>query len=187
MFYSYTPEQDRIGLGESDIRAFGVLFDLQDSECRSYAGLRYLNSVNGELKQRWQYVRAAEVSDKEWAYGQEGEWNKRGIDPMWYGQRRADGTTDGFQEVPEGEQQLCYNESDDKINWLYLRLLLDVRQREYVEFQSGTTIFDLRSLPLTRSDSYRNIDGLLNPLIWIENDTDRRVFLFVDSVLLSVR
>lgn len=185
MFYTYTPEQDRIGLGEKDIRAFGVLFDIQDERCRTYAGVRYLNSVNGELHQRWQHVAAADVTDEQWAYGNKGEFNKRGIDPFWYGQRRSDGTTDGFAEIEGGEQVLCYNESDDKFNWLYLRLLIDLENLRYVELQSGDKTFDLSQYEMTQSVQYKNINGLLNPLLWIENDTDRRVMLMVDSVLVT--
>lgn len=185
-WYAYTPEQDRIGLGQKDIRAFGFLFDVQDAAHRYFAGVRYLNSVNGELQRRWQLSRAADVSDREWAYGTEGDWCRRGIDPMWFGQRYPDGRTDGFEFIDGGEQELCYNESDDKINWLYVRLLLDTAKREYVELQSGPQTFDLRGTQPTLADPYANIRGLLNPVIWIETDTDRRVFLFLDSILVSV-
>lgn len=185
MFYAYTPEQDRIAIGEKDIRAFGVLFDLQDHEHRYFPGVRYVNSVDGELVQRWQLARTADVSDQEWAFGGKGEWNKRGIDPLWYGRRHADGSGDGWAYVPGGEQQLIYNESDDKINWLYLRFRIDLRKREYVEFQSGRRTFDLRGTPMSLADPYARIRDLVNPVVWIETDTDRRVFLFVDSIVVS--
>ena len=184
-WYAYKPEQDRPGHSEQDIRAFGMMIDLQDGEHRYMPALRYLNSVNGELKQRWQYAHAADVTDAEWGHG-EAVWNKRGIDPQWFGRRHPDGRTDGFQEVLGGEQQLCYNESDDKINWRYLRFLFDAEKREYVEFQSGEQTFDLRGNSPTLVERYANIDGLLNPVLWVEADTDRRVFLYVDSVVISV-
>jgi len=184
-WYAYTPEQDRTGLNEKDIRSFGFGFDLQDARSRAFWGVRYLNSVNGAMQQRWQYMKAAGVSDAEWAYGTEGDWCKKGVDPQWYGRRYPDGRADGFHDVPCGAQQLCYNESDDKINWLYFRLLLDFEKQEYVEFQSGARTFDLRGCSPTFVDPYARIEGLLNPLIWIETDTDRRVFLFVDSVVVS--
>lgn len=186
MWYAYTPEQDRIGLGEKDVRAFGILFDFQDSEYRFFPGLRYLNSVNGDLQRRWQYFKATEgVTDKEWAYGREGEWNRCGIDAMWYGRRYEDGSTDGYKFVENGEQKLCYNESDDKINWSYLRMTIDTKKREYVEFQSGPRVFDLRGIAPTLVSPYAGIENLLNPIIWVETDTDRRIFFFVDSVLVS--
>ncbi|HML20288.1 MAG TPA: hypothetical protein PKD09_01490 [Aggregatilinea sp.] len=185
MWYTYTPEQDRIGLGEKDIRAFGFLFDLQDGQYRYMPGVRYLNAVNGELVQRWQYCNADGVTDAEWEYGMEG-WCKRGIDPQWFGRRYADGHTDGFKDVPDGAQHLCYNESDDKINWMYLRLTVDLEKRAYVEMQSGNRVFDLRGLSPTLVPGYANIEGLLNPMLWVETDTDRRVFLYVDSVVISM-
>jgi len=185
MWYTYTPEQDRIGLGEKDIRAFGVLFDVQDGQYRYMPAVRYLNAVNGELVQRWQYGNAEGVTDAEWEYGVEG-WCKRGIDPQWFGRRHADGSTDGFKFVPDGAQKLCYNESDDKINWMYLRFQVDLATRQYVELQSGDRKFDLRGLAPTLVPAYANIEGLLNPMLWIETDTNRRVFLYVDSIVLSI-
>ena len=185
LFYSYTPEQDRIALGEKDIRAFGVLFDLQDEANRYFPGVRYLNAVDGELKQRWQISSAADVSDQDWAYGREGEWNKRAIDPLWYGRRYPDGSSDAWAFVEDGAQQLIYNESDDKINWQYLRLLVDLEDRRYVELQSGRKVFDLSSHAFSLADPYYRIRDLVNPVIWIETDADRRVYLFVDSVVIS--
>ncbi len=184
-WYAYTPEQDRVGLGEKDIRAFGIAFDIQDERHRYFIGMRYLNSVNGELKRRWQYLQAADVTDQQWAYGREGEWNKRGIDPMWYGRRYPDGRADGYQFVSDGQQHLCYNESDDKINWMYLRLTFDTAKREYVELQSGQQVFDLRGIKPTYCKPYKGIQGLLNPVAWVEADTDRRVFLYLDSIVVS--
>ena len=185
LWYAYTPEQDRIGLGEKDIRAFGVGFDVQDESYRYFVGARYLNSANGLLKRRWQYMQAAEVTDADWAYGHEDEWNKRGIDPMWYGRRYPDGTTDGYRFIVDGQQHLCYNESDDKINWMYLRLKFDTAKREYVELQSCQEVFDLRGIKPTLCQTYRGVQGMLNPLAFIETDANRRVFLFIDSVMIS--
>lgn len=187
MWYAYTPEQDRTGLSEQSIRAFGAFFDYQDTEWRSHIGVRYLNSVDGELKQRWQCFQMAEgVSDKDWGYGSDIEWAKAGVDAMWYGKRYPDGRTDGFAEILGGEQQLCYNESDDKINWLYLRFLVDVEKREYIEMQSGDVVIPMQGLAPTKVEPYARINGLVNPGVWIETDTDRRVFLYVDSVVVSV-
>ena len=85
MFYAYTPEQDRIGLGEQDIRAFGMFFDIQDDEHRYQPGLRYVNSVNGQLKQQ---LSAAQ------AYAQAGE--HAALDHLLDGQRVVLVTAPGF-------------------------------------------------------------------------------------------
>ncbi|MES2416669.1 MAG: DUF6772 family protein [Bacteroidota bacterium] len=185
MWYAYTPEQDRQGLSEQAMRAFGCFFDIQDDDYRYFIGARYLNAVNGEMVRKWQIFQAKDTSDLEWAYGIEDDWCKHGIDAMWYGERYNDGSTDGFAWIPDGYQDLCYNESDDKINWGYLRLLIDTEKREYVELQSGSKTFDLRGIKPTLTAPYARIKGLFNPSIWVENDTDRRVFLFVDSIVIS--
>lgn len=185
MWYAYTPEQDRIGLGQNDIRAFGVFFDIQDEQGRYFLGTRYLNAIEGKPVRKWQYMQSRNVTDKEWAYGTEGDWCKKGIDPQWYGKRYEDGSTDGFRFIPNGSQQLCYNESDDKINWLYFRLLFDTKEKKYIEMQSKNKTFDLRGISPTIVSPYKNVDGLFNSIIWVETDTNRRVFLYVDSSVIS--
>src|SRR3546814_9192142 len=99
-------------------------------------------------------MNAADVTDEEWAYGTSGDWCKRGIDPIWYGRRHEDGSTDGFRFVPDGKQELCYNESDDKSNWTYVRLLYDTEKKEYVEFKSRARVLELRGLSPCRSAPY---------------------------------
>ena len=149
-WYSYTPAQDRVGIGEEDIRAFGFYFDIQDGEHRYMPGVRYVNSLDGRLVKKWQYWKASEgVTHKDWNYGVEKGWCAPGIDNLWYGRRYQDGSSDGYQWVPGGAQDLLYNESPDKINWLYLRLTVDVQAREYVELQSMDQVFDLRGIAPT--------------------------------------
>lgn len=185
-WYAYTPAQDRVGIGEEDIRAFGFYFDVQDSEHRYMPGVRYVNSLDGRLVKRWQYWQVAEgVTHESWNHGVESGWCKPGIDNLWYGRRYEDGSSDGYRWVPDGEQDLLYNESPDKLNWLYFRLTVDVQKREYVELQSMDRIFDLRGISPTLSDRYRAIDNLINPIFYLETDTNRSVHLFLDSVVYS--
>lgn len=185
-WYTYTPAQDRFGTGEEDIRAFGFFFDVQDSEHRYMPGVRFVNSLGGKLVKRWQYWKVSDdVTRADWNYGVEDGWCAPGVDNLWYGRRHADGSSDGFQWLPEGEQDLLYNESPDKFNWLYLRLLVDVEKREYVELQSMDRVFDLRGIQPTLAPPYRSIDNLINPVFFIETDTDRSVHLFLDSVVYS--
>ncbi|MFT4093212.1 MAG: hypothetical protein QM640_06195 [Niabella sp.] len=185
LWFAYTPEQDRQGLSEQAVRAFGVFFDIQDEAHRYFAGVRYVNAVNGKMVRKWQLFKAKDVTDQEWAYGVADDWCKRGVDPMWYGRRYEDGSGDGFEWIEDGYQDLCYNESDDKINWSYLRLLIDTQKREYVELQSGNRVFDLRGISPTLTAPYARIKGLFNPGIWVENDDNRRVFFYVDSLIIS--
>ncbi len=184
-WYSYTPAQDRWGKGEEDIRAFGMWFDVQDAEYRWQPGVRYVNSVNGTKVKRWQYFRVAEgVTREQWSGSPEG-WEAPGIDAIWCGRRYSDGSADGFQWVPGGEQPLVYNESPDKLNWLYMRMLVDLETRQYVEFQSMDRTFDLRGTATTPAPTYDGITGLINPVFFIETDTDRSVFMYLDSVVYS--
>ncbi|MGP6169897.1 DUF6772 family protein [Microbacterium sp. A204] len=185
-WYAYTPTQDREGLGEEDIRAFGFFFDVQDSEYRYMPGVRYVNALGGEPVKRWQYFQVSEgVTQEDWNLGIPEGWNMPGIDNQWYGRRYEDGSTDGLQWVPDGYQDLLYNESPDKLNWIYLRLTVDVKKREYVEMQSMDKVFDLRGIGPTLSPKYKSIDNLINPVFFVETDTDRSVNLFLDSVVYS--
>ena len=71
-------------------------------------------------------------------------------------------------------------------NWLYFRFLFDMEKREYVELQSCKKTFDLRGIQPTLAPTYANIDDLLNASLWIETDTERRAFLYVDSIVISL-
>jgi len=191
-WFAYTAEQDKMdgkgklpGLHENSIRAFGFGWDIQEGGNRYFAGARYLNAVNGELKNKWQIIYPSSKDDQDWAYDTQGDWCVKGVDPFWFGKRYPDGRHDGFIDVSEGEQKLIYNETDCKINWQYIRLLIDTKEREYVELQSGDRTYDLKGQSIYTLDPYARIDGLMNPLVWVETDTNRRVFLYLDSVVIS--
>lgn len=192
MWFAFTAEQDKVdgsgplpGLHENSIRAFGFGWDLQERGNRYHVGARYLNAVDGNLKKKWQITYPSSVDDKDWAYGTEGDWCIKGIDPFWFGKRYADGRHDGFKDIADGVQSLCYNETDCKINWQYGRLLIDTEKREYIELQCQDKTYDLQKHPIYCTPPYDRIDGLLNPLVWVETDTNRRAFLFIDSVVIS--
>ena len=46
-------------------------------------------------------------------------------------------------------------------------------------------VFDMRGLQPTLAKRYANIDMLINPFVNVENDTNRRVYLYLDSFCLS--
>ena len=64
-------------------------------------------------------------------------------------------------------------------------MLVDLEKREYVEFQSMGRTFDLRGVTTTLAPTYDGISGLINPVFFIETDTDRSVFMYIDSVVYS--
>ena len=159
---------------------------VQEHGKRYFVGMRYLNAVDGKLTQKWQYVHSRDgVTDEEWAYGLKGDWCKKGVDPWWFGKRYPNGDHDGFMNLPDGGQKLIYNETDCKLNWQYMRLKIDTKLREYVEFQCQDKIWDMRGTKADARDGYDRIDNLINPLFWVETDTNRRVFFYVDSVVVS--
>ncbi len=193
-WFSYTAEQDKVdggdrpqpGLHENSIRDFGMGFDTQNRGNRFFTGMRYLNAVDGKMMQKWQYIHSAEgVTDKEWAYGLEGDWCKKGVDHWWFGRRYPNGDHDGYKDLPDGHQKLIYNETDCKLNWQYMRMKVDTLDRHYVEFQCQDRIWDMRNIKIDTVDPYRRIDNLINPVFWVSTDADRRVFLYVDSVVVS--
>ena len=192
MWFAYTAEQDRMdgtgelpGLHETSIRAFGAGWDLQERGRRYFAGVRYLNSVDGKLHKKWQFIYPSAKDDREWAYDTDGDWCIKGVDPQWFGKRYPDGRHDGFKDIEGAHQPLCYNETDCKLNWQYFRLLIDTEKREYIEMQCQDKTFDLGRHPIYSVPGYDRIDGLMNPLVWVETDANRRVFLFLDSVVIS--
>jgi len=62
---------------------------------------------------------------------------------------------------------------------------VDVQRREYIELQSMDQVFDLRGVSPTLTAGYQSIDNLINPVFFVETDTDRSVHLFLDSVVYS--
>lgn len=192
-WFAYTAEQDTCenggplpGLHENSVRSFGFGFDLQErGGKRRFAGVRYLNAVDGKMMQKWQMIWPWAKDDKAWAYDTEGDWCVKGVDPFWNGKRYPDGRHEGFIDVPDGHQELCYNETDCKLNWQYFRLLIDTEKYEYVEMQCQDKVMDLGRHPIYGVEPYARIEGLMNPLAWVETDAPRRAFLYLDSVVVS--
>ncbi|WP_243064788.1 DUF6772 family protein [Humibacter sp. RRB41] len=182
---AYTTEQDRPGLGVDAMRAFGLFVDLQDGEHRYMPGVRYVNAVDGARVRRWQYYTATAASASEWNYGQPG-WHQPGVDPQWFGERHADGSTAATAWFEGRPQQLIYNETDDKINWMPLAMEVDLVARTYTSFSAGDQEYSFppESRP-TLAPTYDNIGGLVNPVFFVETDGDRRVSLYLDSVVVS--
>lgn len=183
---TYIPEDDREGFADKDVRAFGCFVDLQTGGNRWQPGVRYVNSIGGTPVRRWQWFGVSpSATDASWSYGQEG-WHVRGIDTQWYGTRHADGSSEGYQWVDAEPRAAVSNESDDKINWMYFALTVDVANRSYESLYFVDREYDLRGLAPEYAKPYAGLDGLINPVFFVETDTDRRAFLFIDSVVLSV-
>lgn len=177
-YFSFKPEASALELSESDVRAVGMLFDLQDVDRRAGQGaervmphLRYLNALDGDFVGRWQYkkdrVTLHEIGDS--------------------GKTRSHFhlAPEGWLDVPDGEQLLCYNEIATKMNWHYLRVDFDLATMRYLRFQCNDRVFAMNGVEPMRMPAMANLWCMLNMAFWVESDVAKRAFLYVDSVLLS--
>jgi len=183
--FAYTTDQDRPGFAIDAMRAFGLMIDLQDDDHRFMPGIRYVNATDGVPRRQWQFYSRTDSDDAAWNYGRPG-WHRAGIDPQWFGMRQPDGSTAATTWFDGEPQPLIYNETDDKINWMPLSLTIDLAERRYAGFRCGPRSYTFPDgAGPTLADPYENIGQLINPVFFVEADTDRRVNLYLDSVLIS--
>ncbi len=84
-------------------------------------------------------------------------------------------------------QELCYNEVPTKVNWHYLRWLIDTDKRRNVELQVNDRVMDMRDVPVPPyEERYETLENLLNFYFSVRTHSSVRNFLFLDSVLISV-
>jgi len=162
-YFTYKPE----GYGglEKDIRAFGVMFDIQDNERRWHPTIRYLNSKNGEIKHFWQYHKGIMPTS----------WDPNFVDI--FGE---------WADIANSHQPLCYNETDTKVNWHYLRILIDTDKGKIKEFQCNDKLYDMNNYSTDYRKTFWGLRNLLNVCFFIEADSTKRCFFYVDSCLMSV-
>lgn len=176
-YFTFKPEANELLLSETDVRAFGVLFDLQDTDNgsrpkeRVMPHVRYLNAQNGEHVGRWQY------KSKREAFEDIGGTGKT--------KSHFHLAPEGWEDIPGGEQLLCYNEIATKQNWYYLRLDVDLADWSMATLQCNNRVFDLSSINPMRMPAMANLWCMLNTVFFVETDCDKRAFLYLDSVLLS--
>ena len=177
-FITYTVEASRLTLGDEDFRAFTIQMDLQDGfeerGRRAIPSIRYHNSQNGELRRVWQ-TRSKYMRPKV----------RTGTSDKASAGSTHSLRSDEFEDIPDAYQPLCYNEVATKINWHYVRWLVDLDRLHSLEFQCNDRVYDLRgNLPVT-GEAESNLSNLLNLAFAVEADADRRCLFYVDSVLLS--
>lgn len=159
--------------GTEHVRAFGFCYDLQDEAARYWPGIRYHVAQDGAEIGRWQYHAG--------------------------GMRHPN--LDGWIDIEEGDQELCYNELPTKQNWHYVRWVIDLATREYVELQSNDFTLDLRGKAYRYGNvhPHEQFPGNMNPdkpvlptlhnmcnaCLWVEADADRRAFVYLDSMVIS--
>ncbi|MBX3051487.1 MAG: hypothetical protein KF753_08445 [Caldilineaceae bacterium] len=177
-YFTFKPEASELLLSETDVRAVGVLFDLQSSDTlrgnggeRVMPHLRYLNALDGEFAGRWQFKRQREALQP---IGDTGKVRSHF--------HLAD---EGWEDIPGGEQLLCYNEIATKQNWHYLRLDFDLAAMAFTGFQCNDRVFDVAAIEPMRMPAMANLWCMLNTVFFAETDRDKRAFLYLDSVVLS--
>ncbi len=179
-YFTFKPEAVALELSETDVRAVGVLFDLQDVDRKGGGAerimphIRYLNALNGEFVGQWQFKK-----ERVALHDIGGSGKTRSHFHL---------APEGWQNLPNGNQILCYNEIATKQNWYYLRLDFDLATMRYLRFQCNDRVFDLASLaevePM-RMPAMANLWCMLNTAFFVETDKDKRAFLYLDSVVLS--
>ena len=176
-YFAFKPEANELRLSEIDVRAVGVLFDLQVTD--QHAGerrrvmphIRYLNAQDGAAVARWQF------KEQRVALHDIGGSGKT--------KSHFHLAPEGWEDLPGGEQLLCYNEIATKQNWHYLRLDFDLASMSYLHLQCNDRVFDVSGIRPMSMPAMANLWCMLNTAFWVETDRDKRAFLYIDSVLLS--
>lgn len=170
-YFAFKPEASELKLSETDVHSVGVLFDLQNETHRVMPHIQYLNAIDGAPQGRWQFKRQAP------AFHDIGGSGKT-VSHFHLGE-------EGWQDVPGGEQLLCYNEIASKKNWHYLRVGFDLKDMRFTEFQCNDRHFDVGQLEPMSMTAMANLWCMLNVVFFARAGNDKRAFLYLDSVLLS--
>jgi hypothetical protein len=187
MYFTYKAEQVFSGAAfdgnaspsELDFGDFTISNDVNAGPDgpRYHCALRYANTdASGKLAQKWLYKTSLHTTTKMELAGfraQTEDYHVRSVDD--------------WAEIPGGRQPLCYNEVPTKINWHYLRWVVDTRTRRNIELQSNELTLDLRSIPVpTYEQKYHALNHLLNFVLDVRTRKAVRNFLYVDSILISL-
>ena len=164
---------------EAQFGAFTVATDLcGDGGVRYHTVVRYQNAnEDGKLLRQLMYPVVPEPTPRE---------HRQGRIKLEYG---ADFTApDPGDWYPlDDPLELCFNEVPTKVNWHYLRWVIDTSTRRNVEFQLNDRVTDIRDVPVpTYEERYDSLENLLNFYFSVRTLSGVRNFLFLDSVLISV-
>jgi hypothetical protein len=170
-YFAFKPEANELKLSDRDVRAVGLLFDLQDGRQRVMPHLRYLNALDGQRMHRWQF-------------------KQRSTPFRSVGGRNETVTHDhlspqDWEDIPGAGQHLCYNEIPTKINWHYLRFDFDLASMRWLDFQCNDQTFACPQVQSIAMPAMPNLSCMLNLAFFCESDTAKRSFFYLDSVLLS--
>lgn len=176
VYFTFKPEANELALSETDVRSVGFLFDLQggdrdNADDRIMPHIRFLNAENGKHVQKWQFkpettkFKTIGTADKTVSHDH--------LAP------------EGWRDLPDGGQRLCYNEIPTKINWTYLCFDFDLESMRATGFRCNDRTFDMSGFRSISIPAMKNLWCMLNFCLFAETDTDKRAFLYVDSVCIS--
>ncbi len=177
-YFTFKPEASEMRLSETNVRSIGFLYDLQggdqdegDAADRVMPHLRFLNALDGEHLQKWQFKRRTKTFH---AIGTENKTvSHYHLSP------------EDWEDLPGGRQRLCYNEIPTKVNWHYACLDFDLATMQATGFRVNDRRFDMAGFEPIRIPAMRNLWCMLNLCFFVETDVDKRAFLYLDSVCLS--
>ncbi len=175
-YFTFKPEATELQLGETDVRSMGFLLDLQGGDKdagaeRVMPHMRFLNAEGGRHLQKWQF-----------------KTETTAFRPIGDGEKTLSHyhlAPEGWQDLPGGEQRLCYNEIATKVNWSYLRFDFDLAEMRALSFQCNDRVFDMSGFDSIRMPAMKNLWCMLNFCLFAETDVAKRAFLYVDSVCIS--
>ena len=170
-YFTFKPEASELRFSNQDVRSVGFLFDLQDEKERVMPHIRYLNCLDGESQEKWQFKKDTVPFHDIGGTGK--TVSHYHLSPQ------------NWLDLPGGDQKLCYNEIATKHNWHYLRVDFDLATMKYLAFQCNDREFDVSGLDSLHIPAMPNLWCMLNLAFFAEADTDKRVFFYLDSVLLS--
>jgi len=174
---TFKPEARELRLSETDVRSVGFLFDLQSGDRAGAAPervmphLRFLNALDGEHVQKWQFKRRTTP------FTPLGSENKTATHYHL--------APEDWEDLPGGDQKLCYNEIPTKVNWHYLAFDFDLASMTALAFRCNDRVHDLSAFEPIRMPAMRNLWCMLNLAFFVETDVAKRAFLYLDSVCLS--
>lgn len=162
---------------ERQFGAFTIATDISDGT-RYHCVARYLNTdLDNNMVQHWVYPTVAEPTPRE----------------HFEGKLKLPRTADFTAPNPEDwtpfteRQELCYNEVPTKVNWHYIRWVIDTSTRSNVELQVNDRVYDMRDVPVPPYDEeYGSLENLLNFYVSVRTHSNVRNFVYLDSVLISV-
>lgn len=173
---TFKPEASELTLSGTDVGAFGLLLDLQDSDLqnnphRVMPHFRFLNANQSGKQERWQFKSSHRDLQEIGSLGETRSHFHLG--------------SEHWTDLPNGSQRLCYNEIATKHNWYYVRLDFHLGTMSCIEIQCNDRIYDCRDVPPIRMAAMPNLWCMLNLAYFVQSNSDKRAFLYVDSSVVS--